>query len=117
LLFKVRLPGVRNFYILIEFCKNEAGNTRRPSNIWQGFSAKEFSVALFAAEKDFSPPEINGSRLALGKVTLANRVLHQHLSGPVKVLGLFLPRGKGLFHNPIADSQKDYIDENAPHIF
>jgi hypothetical protein len=73
-------------------------------------------VALFAAEKHFSPSEIDGLRLAFGNIALADRVLHQHLPFPLEVLGPFLLREKGLFYSPVNDSQKDYIDEKAPHI-
>jgi len=83
----------------------------------QGITAKEFPAALFAAEKHFSPSEIDGLRLAFGNIALADRVLHQHLPFPLEVLGPFLLREKGLFYSPVNDSQKDYIDEKAPHIF
>jgi hypothetical protein len=74
-------------------------------------------MALFAAEKHFFPSEIDGLRLAFGDIALADRILHQHLTGPVEVLGLFLLREKGPFYNPVNDSQKNYIEEKAPHIF
>ena len=62
-------------------------------------------MAFFAAEKQFFPSEINGPRLAFGKVTLADWILHQHLPCPVKVPGPFLLRKKSLSYDPIDDSQ------------
>jgi hypothetical protein len=91
--------------------------TRFLSSVWQSVSAKEFFVTFLAAEKDFLPFEINGPSLAFGNIALANRVLHQHLSRPVKVWSLFLPGEKSLSDHPGDDSKKDYIDENPPHIF